>query len=207
MSDKQEKFVGELPARRIAYNYDTPSHPFTPEQISYIESIREFFSDEELAQARRLESFHYNTFFGRPNEIGLAGLRTSEKTSCLYLRRYGGQTYAKLVDSFLHRIYETCPKESLGGVVMPGYRGDATRARSLLRVRIQRGSPGMGRPHDRRGCSNSGPLWPGSNEASSASRTGAGSHFRICRSNGWKGGNHCREAGDSGGKTHQHRYS
>ena len=52
MLEKTEKFVNELPAQLIAYDYDNPSPPFTPEQIAYIESMREFLSDGELAQAR-----------------------------------------------------------------------------------------------------------------------------------------------------------
>lgn len=122
MSGNEERIVGEFPSRLIKYDYDNPSHPFTSEQIAYIDSIREFLSEDELAQARRLETFHYNTFFGTPNEIGIAGLRPSERTYCLYLRRYDSKSYGDLVDEFILTVYERRPIEKPGGINTPGYR-------------------------------------------------------------------------------------
>lgn len=122
MSDNEEQLVGEFPARLIRYDYDNPSRPFTSEQIAHIESIREFLSEDELAQARRLEVFHYNTFFGTPNELGIAGLRPSEKTYCLYLQRYDDKTYGEIVDKFIDTAYERRPVEKPGGIRTLGYR-------------------------------------------------------------------------------------
>ena len=122
MAETEEKFVNELPARRIAYDYDNPSPPFTPDQIAYIESIRDFLSDGELAQARRIETFSYNTFFGTPNESGIAGLRPREKTYCMYLRRFDKRPYGRLVDEFLDAVYEDFPEDNINRVNMPGYR-------------------------------------------------------------------------------------
>ena len=122
MAEQTEKFVNELPARRIAYDYDNPSHPFTPEQIAYIESIREFLSDSEIAQARRIETFSYNTFFGNPNEIGIAGLRPQDRTYCMYLRRFDERPYGRLVDEFLDAVYEDFSEDNIDRVNMPGYR-------------------------------------------------------------------------------------
>lgn len=122
MSGSKGKVIGELPARRIPYDYDNPSPPFTPEQIAYIESIREFLSADELAKARRIEKFSYSTLFGDLNEIGITGLRPHKKTYCMYLRRFDGRTYDRLVEDFLDEIYEDFPEENIHRVVMPGYR-------------------------------------------------------------------------------------
>ena len=122
MTEKKEKFIHELPSRLIDYDYDNPSFPFTPEQIAYIESIREFLSDSELAQARRIETFRYNTFFGNPNESGIPGLRPRERTYCMYLRRFDERPYGRLVDEFLDAVYEDFSKENINHVMMPGFR-------------------------------------------------------------------------------------
>lgn len=122
MTEKIEKFFGEVPPRLIPYDYDNPSHPFTPEQIAYIESVRDFLSEAELVQLRRLERFRYNTFFGTPGELGIPGLRSSENIYCMYLRRYDDRFYGELVNSFLIKVYEDFSAENVNRVLMPGCR-------------------------------------------------------------------------------------
>lgn len=112
----------EMPARLIDYDYERPGPPFKPDQIAYIESIREFLSEDELAQARRIETFRYNTFFGGPGELGIAGLRPGDLTYCMYLRRWDERPYDRLVDEFLDAVYEDFPEDNIDRVHMPGYR-------------------------------------------------------------------------------------
>ena len=112
----------EIPPNSTAYDYDNPSPPFSPKSIAAIDSIKAFLSENELAQARRLETVYFSPVFNGAGGTSIPGLRSYPTTFCLYLRRFDDRYYEDLLQGFLDAVYDGHPKASLGGVTWPWFR-------------------------------------------------------------------------------------
>ena len=122
MTDNFHCSFQEIPPGCSAYDYNNPSLPFTPGQIASIDSIKEFLSDSELAQARQLETVYFSPVLKRASGIFIAGLRSYNTSSCLYLQRFDERYYEDLLSGFLDAVYDGYPKANLGGVTWPWFR-------------------------------------------------------------------------------------
>ena len=112
----------EIPPNCTAYDYDNPSPPFTPESIAAIDSVKAFLSDNELAQARRLETVYFSPVFKTAGGTSIPGLRFYASYFCLYLRRFDNRSYEELLKGFLDAVYDGHPKSRFGGVTWPWFR-------------------------------------------------------------------------------------
>ena len=112
----------EIPPNCIPYDYDNPGPPFSPGAIAAVDSIKAFLSDAELAQARRLETVYFSSIFKGAAGTSIPGLRSYETSACLYVTRYNDLYYEDLMQGFIDRVYEGCPKASLGGVHWAWFR-------------------------------------------------------------------------------------
>ena len=112
----------EIPPNSIAYDYDQITPPFTRENTAALDSIRDFLSESELAQARRLESVYFNPVVKGVCGTLIPGLRAYPDSSCLYVGRFRDGDVRELLSEFLDAVYRECPMGSLGGVHKAGFR-------------------------------------------------------------------------------------
>ena len=122
MPDKLSSDYQEIPPRAYPYNYDRLLPPFTAENTAALESIKEFLSDSELDQARRLETVYFSSVFQRVVGTFIPGLRHYDTSFCLYVRRFNSIYYEELLENFMDAVYTGCLKEDLGGIHWDWFR-------------------------------------------------------------------------------------
>ena len=122
MSKNLSSNYQEIPPNTIAYDYDEITPPFTRENTAAVDSIKEFLSDSELAQARRLESVYFNPVVKLVCGTSIPGLRAYPDSFCLYVGRFRDGDVRELLSEFLDAVYQTCPMGRLGGVHKAGFR-------------------------------------------------------------------------------------
>jgi hypothetical protein len=111
-----------LPPHFVVYDYLNPSHFFTQDEIKVIESIRDYFSEEDLEVIRNIESSIFNKNTGLVNNSFIPGLRQDPPRGYLYVRRFSKDKFGKMMDLFLDYVPSDFPVEDRYRCNMPGFR-------------------------------------------------------------------------------------
>lgn len=98
-----------IPPGCTPYDYGDLTPPFTRENTRAVDSIRNFLSEDELIQARKLEIVYYSPIHQTVGGVVIPGIRTYNTSFCLYLKKYEEILTHDLLEKFIDAVCEGHP--------------------------------------------------------------------------------------------------